>query len=494
MENNNHPIVFISYARTNSQHVERIVNFANKLRDHGIDAKLDEWDLKVGHDINHFMEEKIKSEAEYVLLILNKEFVEKADKRKDGVGKEIQLISEEVYDDVKQEKVIPIVWERDNEGNSYLPRFLKSRYFIDLSSEEKMGENYELLLRTLYDKPKNPKSELGEMPKWLDNTNHTYPKTSNILSNFNYKMENHPEKLDSIIEEFFEYYYEYLKEFEIEFSDITEITIANEIYKNLEKYEILKHDLEEFLEKIFKTGKYQKFDSDILIEFLTKTYSLTKINETDKKYNRYSFVNFDFILREIFLYFIAYGLKHKNYDILGDLFYSPYYLDNAFSYNNGIYHYVNLDNRGSIPTSEILDIYYKNEKEKNFITPIGELLLKRIPHNLTKEYLIDGDLLCCYISYMNYDNFEKYDWFPFTHIHKKRYESYNLFRKLTSKKFFNSVKTMFDVDTVEEFKQKVISTRTLPLGRGEVRFSHPMFGYVKPIEEYIDLDKICSER
>ena len=493
MENNYHPTVFISYARTNAQHIERIVNFANKLRDHGIDAKLDEWDLKVGNDLYHFMEEKIKSEAEFVLLILNNEFVEKANKREGGVGTEVQLISKEVYDDVKQEKVLPIVWEHDDEGNPYLPRFLESRYYIDLSSEEKMGENYELLLRTLYNKPKNPKAELGEMPKWLDDTNPTYPKTDSIISNFEYQMENHPERLDSIIEEFFEYYYEYLKEFEIEFSDSKTITAANEIYENLEKYEILKHDLEEFLEKIFKTGKYQKFDSTILIEFLTRVYSLTKMRETGK-YNRYSFVNFDFILREIFLYLVAYGLKYKNYDILGDLFYSPYYLDDTFDYKRDISHFVNIDNRGSIPTSEILDIYYKNEKEMNLVTPIGELLLKRVPSNLTREYIIDADLLCCYISYMDYDKFEKNDWFPYTHVHKHRSEPYDLFRRLTSKKFFNSVKTMFDVDNVEEFKEKVISTRNLRLGKGEVRFDNPMFGYVKPIEEYIDLDKIGSER
>lgn len=494
MENSNHPVVFISYARTNPEHIERIVNFANKLRDHGIDAKLDEWDLKVGNDLYHFMEEKIKSEAKFVLLILNREFVEKANKREGGVGTEVQLISKEVYDDVKQEKVIPIVWEHDENGNPYLPSFVESRYYIDLSSEEKMGENYELLLRTLYNKPKNPRSELGEMPKWLNDTGHSYPKTEDIISKFDNQIENHPERLDSIIEEFFEYYYDYLKEFEIEFSDSKEITAANEIYENLEQYEILKHDLEEFLEKIFKTGKYQKFDSDILIEFLTKTYSLTKMRETGKTYARYSFVNFDFILREIFLYFVAYGLKYKNYDILGDLFYSPYYLDDPFGYNRNISHFVNLDNRGLIPTSEILDVYYRNEKKLNLVTPIGELLLKRIPSNLTRELLIDADLLCCYISYMDYDKFEKHGWLPYTHIHKHRSEPYNIFRKLTSKKFFNSAKSMFDVDNVEEFKQKVISTRNLRLGKGEVRFSNPMFGYVKPIEEYIELDKICSER
>ena len=46
-----HPVVFLSYARTSQEHIEKITNFASMLRKDGIDAKLDEWDLKVGQDL-----------------------------------------------------------------------------------------------------------------------------------------------------------------------------------------------------------------------------------------------------------------------------------------------------------------------------------------------------------------------------------------------------------------------------------------------------------
>ena len=60
-------------------------NFVSTLRKDVIDAKIDEWDLKVGNDLYYFMENSIKREADNILLILNKEFTEKANDRKSGV-------------------------------------------------------------------------------------------------------------------------------------------------------------------------------------------------------------------------------------------------------------------------------------------------------------------------------------------------------------------------------------------------------------------------
>lgn len=158
-ENIEHPVVFLSYARTSQEHIEKITNFASILRKDGIDVKFDEWDLKVGNDLYFFMENNIERESDKVLLILTKEFVEKANDRRSGVGTETQLISKEVYDDVKQERIIPIVWECDEKGEPYIPTFLESRLYIDLSTKEKSGKNYETLLRILYNKPKNPKEK-----------------------------------------------------------------------------------------------------------------------------------------------------------------------------------------------------------------------------------------------------------------------------------------------------------------------------------------------
>ena len=50
------------------------------------------------------------------------------------------------------------------------------------------------------------------------------------------------------------------------------------------------------------------------------------------------------------------------------------------------------------------------------------------------------------------------------------------------------------MDSAEEFKEKVVSTRDTSLYRREVRFRNAWGECVEPIEEYIDLSKLCSER
>lgn len=492
MSNKEHPIVFISYARTNPKYQEKIVNFANTLRGNGIDAKLDELELKIGHDLYYFMEQNIKEDADFILLMLNKEFVEKANKREGGVGTETQIIAKDVYDNTQQEKIIPIILEYNKNGKPYLPTFIESRYCIDLSSDEKYSENYELLLRTLYNEPKNLKEELGEKPKWLDEKNVYYSKTSSIIKRFDYQVETHPERFNFMIEEFFSEYLEYLKTFKIKFINNNINTISKEFYENLENYELLKNDLTTICEKMFKVGKYEKINCDIIIDFLTNISSLVTMREIGETYNIYEFVGFDFILREIFLYFIAFGLKYKNYNLIGDLLHSPYYLNNKYGESMETKHFVNLDHYSGY-ANNLLNNYNKNEKNKSQ-TSLGEFLLKRIPSNLNKEFLIDADLLCCYVSYMEYNKFKGETWFPFTLIYKQRNMPYDLFRRLTSKRFFESVKPVFNVDNIEEFKQKVISTRNMALGKCEITFTHRVFGYVKPIEEYINLDEICIER
>lgn len=49
---------------------------------------------------------------------------EKADARKQEVGTESQIISQEVYEQVEQTKFIPIVCEFKNDGTPHLPIFL----------------------------------------------------------------------------------------------------------------------------------------------------------------------------------------------------------------------------------------------------------------------------------------------------------------------------------------------------------------------------------
>lgn len=488
-----HPVVFLSYARTNSEHVENIVDFASKLRSHGIDAKMDEWDLKAGNDIYYFMENNIKRKSDKVLLILNKEFVEKANDRKSCVGTETQLLSKEVYDDVEQERIIPIVWECDEKGEPYLPTFLETRFYIDLSSDEKFGENYEKLLRILYNKPKNPKEDLGEMPDWLNDTNKYYPKTNELVKRFIYSVEHKPNKINQIIEDFYDEYYEYLKTFPLEFSSKDTETIVKEICKNLEEYQQLKKDFEDFTDVLSKKGKYCDVDYGILVEFLTKVHSLTFNSINKENINTYDLYKFEFILRELFLYLIAYGLKNKNYKMIAHLLHSPYYLTDEYNQEKGTQHYIDLDIMGQRNIGDYMDYYYRNIEGKAYSSPLGQLLITRLPSNLYSEYLIDADLLCCYVSFLNPEEYKNEFWFPYTYIYKGRHPSFEMFRRLTSKRYFEDVKDIFDVKTIEEFKTKVQYTKDSYLGRGQMKLNNS-FEYVRPIEYYINLNEISCEK
>ena len=145
------PKVFISYSWTNQEHVDNVENLAKRLMSDGIYVYLDLWDAPEGIDLNHFMEKVKSKEIDFVLIICDQEYARKADQREGGVGTETQIISKEVYDDVEQTRVIPIVWEKDDEGKPYLPTYLATRKYIDLSKE--YSEGYEKLIRIVHKLP-----------------------------------------------------------------------------------------------------------------------------------------------------------------------------------------------------------------------------------------------------------------------------------------------------------------------------------------------------
>ena len=229
------------------------------------------------------------------------------------------------------------------------------------------------------------------------------------------------------------------------------------------------------------------------MDFLAQVHSLTFNSGNGGSMNTYDSYKFAFILRELFLYLIAYGLKNKNYQLIEDLLHSPYYLTDAYNRQKGTQHFVELDIREPRDMNNYIDYYYKNVEKLQYPSPLGQLLISRLPSNLNAEYLIDADLLCSYVSFLNKEEYENEFWFPYTYVYKERHDSFEMFRKLTSNKYFEEVKGIFDVETIEEFKTKVISTNDSLLGRGGIKFIDTI-GYVRPIEDYIDLNKIGCER
>lgn len=130
--------VFISYSWTPESNKKWVEKLAHRLEKDGIQIVIDFKDLRLGHDKYAFMERIVTDDTiKKVLIICNKTYKEKADSRVGGVGDESAIITSQIYGSVTQEKFIPVVNEFDENGNPYLPNYLASRMYANLTDFEK---------------------------------------------------------------------------------------------------------------------------------------------------------------------------------------------------------------------------------------------------------------------------------------------------------------------------------------------------------------------
>ena len=142
----NTPKAFISYSWDTDAHKQWVAKLATDLRRDGVEAILDQWAAVPGDQLTAFMEKEIR-ENDYVLIICTPNYCLKSDTRKGGVGYEGDIMTAEVLSEGNHRKFIPILaqgtWDKS------APTWLKGKYYIDLSSDDKYTANYSDLTATL---------------------------------------------------------------------------------------------------------------------------------------------------------------------------------------------------------------------------------------------------------------------------------------------------------------------------------------------------------
>lgn len=154
------PRVFISYSHDSAKHKSWVLDFATTLRNRGVDAVLDQWDLRPGDDLPHFMETELDS-CDYVVMICTENYVKKANAGEGGVGYEKMIMTSSMLKRIDRNKVIPIIRQV---GNSLRPTFLNTKIYIDFSRDEDVEYSLDELLRTLLKSPLYEKPEIGKNP------------------------------------------------------------------------------------------------------------------------------------------------------------------------------------------------------------------------------------------------------------------------------------------------------------------------------------------
>ena len=129
------PRVFISYSHDTAEHKARVLAFANRLRDEGVRAVIDQYETAPPQGWPRWMMDEVE-QADFVLAVCTERY-EKRVRGHDDPGRghgsdwEGTLITQEIYESKANTKCIPIVFELSDE--KHIPIYLKSatRYLVD---------------------------------------------------------------------------------------------------------------------------------------------------------------------------------------------------------------------------------------------------------------------------------------------------------------------------------------------------------------------------
>ena len=475
--------VFISYSWGNSEHQEWIINLATRLMNDTVDVVLDRWSLKDGHDIYSFMEEMVKSEEIFrVLIISNKKYAEKADIRIGGVGTETQIITPNIYSKEKQEKFIPVVLERDENGDPFLPIYLKSRKYIDFSRIESYEDSYEELLRNVLEAPSIPKPKLGTTPPvYITERTINLSETNNKLRTIENQLKKNSSVSSKELNNFIGLFLNNLWDFEQKNASTNLNLYGEQLFNALISYRPLREDYIKFID-VLSSYEVENFE-DVLIDFFENAPVYNSPREDSGSWIVTRFEIFKIIFHELFIYTVAVCLKNKNYKLVADLLHSKYYKKDknrlkkepdsfVFLWN----HHTNLENYS-------LQVFNK-------ITGFGDYIITNLSDSLKKEEIILADALCYFVSYLDKTTITG-TWFPYTYLYGEGL-GYNFFEKITSEKHFEKIKILFNINTKQELQEKL--NASINNSKDRIGYGHGGFDKIPFIHELVKPETIAIYR
>jgi hypothetical protein len=468
------PKLFISYSWSNPIHEQWVMDLATELRESGVDVILDKWDLKEGHDAVAFMEKMVTDpEINKVVVVADETYAAKADGRAGGVGTETQIISKEIYEKQKQDKFVAVVTQKNEHGKPYLPTYYKSRIYVDLSEPDRYSENFEKLLRWIFDRPLYVKPDLGKKPSFLDEGETIQLGTSAKFKRVIDAIKNGKTYAAGALEEYLNTFVENLEAFRIgksneEFDDA--------VVKNVEGFLPYRN---EAIELFISMSQYAPTEENLqrLHRFFENLVPYMHRPEHVREWIEWDFDNFKFIVHELFLYAIAVLIKHERFAQANYLLEQRYYLPGESDYGRDV-----------MVSFTVFREYMRSLEHRNKRLGLRRLsvradLLKERSSGIGIEFrhLMQAD----FVLFMRAELEAKDDWnrwWPETLLYIGRFHSpFEIFARATSKKCFDRIKCLLAInapgDLEELLRNYKEDKRKLPIWEFTSFSPHSLLGY-----------------
>ena len=440
-----HPKVFISYAWGSEDYRLKVRSFATDLMGNGIDVLLDQWSLKEGNDTYAFMEQSVTDATiTNVLILLDPVYEKKANERHGGVGTETQIISPEIYNKVKQEKFLPVIFERGENGEIPKPQYLKTMLHFDLSREEKYDSEYQRLVKRLYGIEIVEKPELGKKPSWLEEKSILPTK---ILTGYECLKQ---QKSDNIKKDEYRNFLFAVKEKIVNFSkdELGGSVSADEYIELYADTKLYRDDFLHLLKYSFYVPEAYKIIASVMEEICVEI----------KDKGGYEGEVMRTLLHEIFIYVVAFYLKNKNSDAVSYILSKTYFVG-RYGYNEDQSFDVFYDH------NENLDGAVSQKDGKNYYSGTANYWINNINVEIcNKNEFVFADIFCHNAS-MFVENYTKeWFWFPITYIYDRAEYGNSLFRqfaiRLKSKEHLQETVKIMGFPDTDAFKKKYIEVET----------------------------------
>lgn len=443
----NSPRVFISYSWSSEAHKQWVLDLATELRGSYVDVVLDQWDLKEGHDAHAFMEQMVTDpEISKVIVVCDKNYVQKSERRAGGVGTEAQIMTPEIYGKQKQEKFVAVVTEKDDEGNFCLPVYLRGRIFIDFCDDGYFSERFEQLVRWIFDKPLRVKPPLGQVPEFLKDV--TVPR---IGSNIYYRraLEALRDGKQNAIGLASDYFMDFCDEFEKTRIPLSG-SIATEILeeKVFEKINSTKFYRDELVSISFLLSRFAG-DDDVIriyVRLMERLQSYCLDPENVSFHVDWALGHYQFFCNEMFLIIVASLVRHERFVAMGGVVDAVYYVQVPGSERGRSQSFVEF-------REPVQALEQRNRRLNLRRTSLhADLIKDRCTTGIVKfSEIMQADFVLFLKA-----SFQEKHWRPNTLLYCSHFHGpFEIFARSMSQKYFQKLGKFFNVASGDEFRAKI---------------------------------------
>jgi len=426
-----------------------VVSFAEELASQGIQVILDKWDLQPGHDANAFMEGIVTDPTvTKVVLVCDRKYVEKSNARSGGAGTEAQIITPELYAKKAQDKFVAVLRERDEAGKAYLPAYYGSRIYIDLTNPSTYATEFDRLLRWAWDQPLHVRPQKGEKPAFLnDSTTSAKIATGVTFRRAFDGIRNNSSNAVAMTAEYFGTLASGLEALRLKVDSGNRAKLDESVVASIEEFLPYRNEAIDIFGSIAQYACTADM-LDAMHRFFEQLLPYTDCPPNVHSWTDEEFDNFRFVVHELFLYAAGTFLRFERFDAFSHLTDNEYFWQARTDPKNSMHSFLKF-------REHLRSLAFRNERLKlGRLSLHADLLKKRNEATgLDFKYIMAAD----FVLYLRGQKFDFWhSWWPETLIYAGRYGgAFEIFARAKSARYFNRIKAMLGVSSIEEFRQMI---------------------------------------